>query len=144
MFKKNTLTMSSLIEDIRDSLYTHDKIDLVQKLYSLIAIDGVASREELLFLDKICESLNIDFQSIKDIKNKSLINIDIQIDEEDFSTLDIDFNLPILMQIRQAENELHLWNSRLNTLSEPISRANAQNYIDKYSEFIKSIRGKES
>ena len=141
---KNTLTMSSLIEDIRDSLYTHDKIDLVQKLYSLIAIDGVASREELLFLDKICESLNIDFQSIKDIKNKSLINIDIQIDEEDFSTLDIDFNLPILMQIRQAENELHLWNSRLNTLSEPISRANAQNYIDKYSEFIKSIRGKES
>ena len=136
--------MSSLIEDIRDSLYTHDKIDLVQKLYSLIAIDGVASREELLFLDKICESLNIDFQSIKDIKNKSLINIDIQIDEEDFSTLDIDFNLPILMQIQQAENELHLWNSRLNTLSEPISRANAQNYIDKYSEFIKSIRGKES
>ena len=86
----------------------------------------------------------IDFQSIKDIKNKSLINIDIQIDEEDFSTLDIDFNLPILMQIQQAENELHLWNSRLNTLSEPISRANAQNYIDKYSEFIKSIRGKES
>ena len=75
--------------------------------------------EELLFLDKICESLNIDFQSIKDIKNKSLINIDIQIDEEDFSTLDIDFNLPILMQIQQAENELHLWNSRLNTLSEP-------------------------
>ena len=60
-----------------------------------------------LFLDKICESLNIDFQSIKDIKNKSLINIDIQIDEEDFSTLDIDFNLPILMQIQQAENELH-------------------------------------
>ena len=144
MFKNNTLTMSSLIEDIRDSLYTQDKIDLVQKLYSLIAIDGVASREELLFLDKICESLNIDFQSIKDIKNKSLINIDIQIDEEDFSTLDIDFNLPILMQIQQAENELHLWNSRLNTLSEPISRANAQNYIDKYSEFIKSIRGKES
>ena len=144
MFKNNTLTMSSLIEDIRDSLYTQDKIDLVQKLYSLIAIDGVASREELLFLDKICESLNIDFQSIKDIKNKSLINIDIQIDEKDFSTLDIDFNLPILMQIQQAENELHLWNSRLNTLSEPISRANAQNYIDKYSEFIKSIRSKES
>ncbi len=144
MFKNNTLTMSALIEDIRDSLYTQDKIDLVQKLYSLIAIDGVATKEELLFLDKICESLNIDFQSIRDIKNKSLINIDIQIDEEDFSTLDIDFSLPKLIQIQQAENELHLWNSRLNTLSEPISRANAQTYIDRYSEFIKTIRSKES
>ncbi len=144
MFKNNTLTMSALIEDIRDSLYTQDKIDLVQKLYSLIAIDGVATKEELLFLDKICESLNIDFQSIKDIKNKTLINIDIQIDEEDFSTLDIDFSLPKLIQIQQAENELHLWNSRLNTLSEPISRANAQTYIDRYSEFIKTIRSKES
>ena len=48
MFKNNTLTMSSLIEDIRDSLYTQDKIDLVQKLYSLIAIDGVASRRRTI------------------------------------------------------------------------------------------------
>ena len=45
MFKNNTLTMSFLIEDIRTTIHTN-KIDLVQKLYSLIAIDGVASREE--------------------------------------------------------------------------------------------------
>ena len=54
--------------------------------------------------------------------------------------LDIDFSAPENIQIQQAEDGIIKWNGRLNTLTDPKERTNAQNFINKYSEFIKQKR----
>lgn len=139
-FNLNNLTMSSLMVDVRDSLYTFDKNNLIEKLYALVTVDGKASKEELLFLDKICEYLNIDFEFVKDIKTSQLLNVEVESAGAFYSMLDIDFNSSLNKQLQQAEDQLYLWNSRLNTIIDPKKRANAQLLIDKYSDFIKDMK----
>ena len=112
-------------------------VEIVNNLYALISVDGIASTQEIEFLDKISESLHIDFQYKNEIKTKQLLNVDIEDDKTTFAILEIDFSAPENIQIQQAEDGMTKWNGRLNTLTDPKERTNAQNLINKYSDFIK-------
>ena len=79
-------------------------VEIVNNLYALISVDGIASTQEIEFLDKISESLHIDFQYKNEIKTKQLLNVDIEDDKTNFAILEIDFSAPENIQIQQAED----------------------------------------
>jgi len=143
-FENNELIISQLVKDINISLLQWEIIELVNNLYALISVDGVASIQELDFIDKITESLHIDFQYKNEIKTKQLLNVEIEDDNSSFAILDVDFKAPDYIQIQQAEDGIIKWNGRLNTLTDPKERTYAQNLINKYSEFIKQSRSSKS
>jgi len=136
----NHLIISEIISEINYSLMHWEVVEIVNNLYALISVDGIASIQEIEFLDKITESLHIDFQYKNEIKTKQLLNVDIEDDKTNFAILDIEFSSPENIQIKQAEEGIIKWNGRLNTLTDPKERTNAQNFINKYSEFIKQKR----
>jgi len=136
----NQLIISEIISEINNSLIHWEVVEIVNNLYALISIDGIASTQEIEFLDKITDSLHVDFQYKNEIKTKQLLNVDIEDDKTNFAILDIDFSAPENIQIQQAEDGIIKWNGRLNTLTDPKERTNAQNFINKYSEFIKQKR----
>ena len=136
----NQLIISEIISEVNNSLMHWEVVEIVNNLYALISVDGIASTQEIEFLDKISESLHIDFQYKNEIKTKQLLNVDIEDDKTNFAILDIDFSAPENIQIQQAEDGIIKWNGRLNTLTDPKERTNAQNFINKYSEFIKQKR----
>ena len=143
-FENNELIISQLVKDINISLLQWEIIELVNNLYALIAVDGVASIQELDFLEKISESLHIDFQYKNEIKTKQLLDVEIEDDNSSFAILDVDFKAPDYIQIQQAEDGIIKWNGRLNTLTDPKERTYAQNLINKYSEFIKQSKPSKS
>ena len=133
----NQLIISEIISEVNNSLLHWEVVEIVNNLYALISVDGIASTQEIEFLDKISESLHIDFQYKNEIKTKQLLNVDIEDDKTSFAILEIDFSAPENIQIQQAEDGMTKWNGRLNTLTDPKERTNAQNLINKYSDFIK-------
>lgn len=133
----NQLIISEIISEVNNSLLHWEVVEIVNNLYALISVDGIASTQEIEFLDKITDSLHVDFQYKNEIKTKQLLNVDIEDDKTSFAILDIDFSAPENIQIQQAEDGINKWNGRLNTLTDPKERTNAQNFINKYSEFIK-------
>jgi hypothetical protein len=136
----NQLIISEIISEVNSSLLHWEVVEIVNNLYALISVDGIASTQEIEFLDKITDSLHVDFQYKNEIKTKQLLNVDIEDDKTSFAILDIDFTAPENIQIQQAEDGIIKWNGRLNTLTDPKERTNAQNFINKYSEFIKQKR----
>lgn len=136
----NQLIISEIISEVNKSLMHWELVEIVNNLYALISVDGIASTQEIEFLDKISDSLQIDFQYKNEIKTKQLLNVEIEDDKTNFAILDIDFNAPENIQIQQAEDGIIKWNGRLNILTDPKERTNAQNFINKYSEFIKQKR----
>ena len=143
-FQDNQLIISEIIDEVNNSLMNWEVVEIINNLYALISVDGIASTQEIEFLDKISDSLHIDFQYKNEIKTKQLLNVDIEDDKTNFAILDIDFSAPENIQIQQAEDGIIKWNGRLNTLTDPKERTNAQNFINKYSKFIKQKRTSQS
>ena len=68
----NQLIISEIISEVNNSLLHWEVVEIVNNLYALISVDGIASTQEIEFLDKISESLHIDFQYKNEIKTKQL------------------------------------------------------------------------
>ena len=80
-------------------------VEIVNNLYALISVDGIASTQEIEFLDKISESLHIDFQYKNEIKTKQLLNVDIEDDKTSFAILEIDFSAQKIFKFSKLKME---------------------------------------
>ena len=134
-YQKNNITFSGLVIQINNNFEYLEKVALIKSLYSVALSDGSIDNEELKILELIAENIDVNFQTIKQIKLDKLKNVNIKKDEQDFSDLDINFSGPINSQIDEAKYQLSLWSNRLS-IAEGNQRIEYQLLIDKYSDFL--------
>jgi len=134
-YQRNNITFSGLVIQINNNFEYLEKVALIKSLYSVALSDGSIDNEELKILELIAENIDVNFQTIKQIKLDKLKNVNIKKDEQDFSDLDINFSGPINSQIDEAKYQLSLWSNRLS-IAEGNQRIEYQLLIDKYSDFL--------
>ena len=134
-YQRNNITFSGLVIQINNNFEYLEKVALIKSLYSVAISDGNIDNEELKILELIAENIDVNFQTIKQIKLDKLKNVNIKKDEQDFSDLDISFGGSINSQIEEAKYQLSLWSNRLS-IAEGNQRIEYQLLIDKYSDFL--------
>jgi len=138
-YRKNKITFSKLILQINKEFDQNQKNALLNSLYKVAISDGEIDTEELKLLELISNKLNIDFKSLKNIQSTQLKKVKIIDTSEDFSDLEIDFEISKKDQIVQAKELLNLWISRLNNIVDPRFRSEVQLKIDKLSRFLSKL-----
>ena len=134
-YQKNNITFSALVHEINHIYKLDEKKSLLNSLYIVSVADGKVDPEELRFLELIADNIGVDFESIKKIKETNLENVKHQKIIDDFSDLEINFNVSVGEQIEQAKYQMLLWNSRLGT-ADARRIIEYQLLIDKYSKFL--------
>lgn len=147
---QSTAQLESTIEDINSLSIAHDDIrglkDNITKI-NKIAYDSFGSIKRYELINKITKIHEI-FDQSTDIVNKissfntSLEEIEVLIEQEDYENVDIDFDVPNLLEIHYKLNTLRDFQEKLTVLSENSnedSKFIVKRVISKIFEVIKKF-----
>ena len=129
---KNELSYTNSIKELNELCRKDEKIFILNLLFDVVTVDGVVKNEEIKLLENISSALLIENVLFEDIKEKKLIQANI----ESFSNLIVDEKLSDKEKINFLKKEFIKWNNRLNSLPAGIERDNAQAIINDISEQI--------
>jgi tellurite resistance protein len=129
---KNELSYTNSIKELNELCRKDEKIFILNLLFDVVTVDGVVKNEEIKLLENISGALLIENVLFEDIKEKKLIQANI----ESFSNLIVDEKLSNEEKINFLKKEFIKWNNRLNSLPAGIERDNAQAIINDISEQI--------
>tara|TARA_B100000073_G_scaffold338032_1_gene334687 strand:- start:349 stop:978 length:630 start_codon:yes stop_codon:yes gene_type:complete len=129
---KNELSYTNSIKELNELCRKDEKIFILNLLFDVVTVDGVVKNEEIKLLENISSALLIENVLFEDIKEKKLIQANI----ESFSNLIVDEKLSAEEKINFLKKEFIKWNNRLNSLPAGIERDNAQAIINDISKQI--------
>jgi len=129
---KNELSYTNSIKELNELCRKDEKIFILNLLFDVVTVDGVVKNEEIKLLENISSALLIENVLFEDIKEKKLIQANI----ESFSNLIVDEKLSDEEKINFLKKEFIKWNNRLNSLPAGIERDNAQAIINDISKQI--------
>ncbi len=129
-------------EDISDSIKKFNslasknlKYQLIEFCLDVLSADGVADEAELKNLENLTLEIDLNFDEVKRMKDKTLVKIQTKpssggqsASDESLIGMDIDLTKDEALQF--IKKEYRKWNGRLNTLSPGNERDNAQRMLD--------------
>jgi len=134
--KAGDLALGQVTQRLNEIAEEPQKYEAIELCFDVMAADGVADESELDSIRRIAEALELDYKEIESLRDKRLIELDVELDhqaslesmigiEEDWSS----------NQIKSHIREQYAkWNDRLNNLPEGQERENAQRMLDMISE----------
>ena len=111
------------------------KYQLIEFCLDVLSADGVADEAELKNLENLTLEIDLNFDEVKRMKDKTLVKIQTKpssggqsASDESLIGMDIDLTKDEALQF--IKKEYRKWNGRLNTLSPGNERNNAQRMLD--------------
>ena len=111
------------------------KYQLIEFCLDVLSADGVADEAELKNLENLTLEIDLNFDEVKRMKDKTLVKIQTKpssggqsASDESLTGMDIDLTKDEALQF--IKKEYRKWNGRLNTLSPGNERDNAQRMLD--------------
>ena len=111
------------------------KYQLIEFCLDVLSADGVADEAELKNLENLTLEIDLNFDEVKRMKDKTLVKIQTKpssggqsASDESLIGMDIDLTKDEALQF--IKKEYRKWNGRLNTLSPGNERDNAQRMLD--------------
>ena len=97
-----------------------------------MSADGVADSGELAIINKIAESLGVDYKDVEKFKDRSILELEVTATHEQ--------SMEVLLELdpswgkeeidRHLRDQFTRWNGRLNSLPEGSERQQAQHMLD--------------
>jgi len=128
------------LHEFEEEASRFDKTDLFTLILNVMSSDGQAHKRELELIDIAQEIIDYDYTSLKNIKDKAVINLDL-LDGQNNNLeeiIGIDENMSLDEINEKLAVEFNKWNSRRESLSDPKEIENASNMLAQ----IATIRGK--
>ena len=111
------------------------KYQLIEFCLDVLSADGVADEAELKNLENLTLEIDLNFEEVKRMKDKTLVKIQTKPSSggqsaSDESLIGMDTDLTKDEALQFIKKEYRKWNGRLNTLSPGNERDNAQRMLD--------------
>ena len=134
--KDEDLTLSEITTRMNEIDNENAKIDALELAFQVMSADGVAQNEELETINKIAESMGVDYEDIKKLKDQNILKLDASVSTQESAEalLDIDPNWDAEQINRHLRSLFQTWNGRLNALPEGTERDQAQRMISLIGE----------
>ena len=130
------LELSSLVKSMNRYAENKEKYDTMELCYEVMAADGEAAEQEIEVLNNLCSALDLDFNEIQKIKDKSIVKLTSKsfgsAANEDVLGIDPAWdNAKIRKHLR---TEFQKWSSRVTALPDGNERGNAQKMLELIAE----------
>ena len=118
-----------------------DKFIALELCLDVLAADGFADEAELNLVKDLSTKLDLDYDEVQKMKDKTMISIDTKLSSSD-STSDealivLNMNLNKEDSLAFVKKEFIKWNGRLNSLQAGNERDNAQRMLDALARLKK-------
>ena len=127
-------SVDSAIEKFANLSDNNTKHQLIKLCLEVLTADGIADELELKNLENLCDRISIDYDDIKAIKDKALVEIITNKSSvnsaTDESLVGMNSNLSNEEALKFIKKEYRTWNGRLNSLESGNKRDNAQKMLD--------------
>ncbi len=136
---EGNLSLSTIVEELNDIDNETAKYNAVELCLDVMAADGEADPEELVLVQRLAESLGLDYEELQKMKDKRMITLDLTMSDgaSPEELLGIEEGWTPDQINRHLRSEFAKWNGRLNNLENAEERANAQRMLDLISEVRK-------
>ena len=126
------ISISDQIDHINRVAGKPEKYAAMELCLDVMAADGVADKQEMDMLNRLCESLGLSMESFKEMKEKRTISLEhANFSSDDlWGRLDIDSGLPNQEKKRHLNSLYRKWNSRAESLEDGDEREKAQEMLD--------------
>ena len=130
------LTFSEVTNRMNEIAEEPQKYEAIELCFDVMAADGVADETEMDSIRRIAEALELNYEEIESLRDKTLIELDVKIDHQASLETIIGIQKDWSQQQTKAfiRTEFAKWNDRLNNLPEGQERENAQRMLDMLSE----------
>ena len=130
--KDGNLVLSDITKRLNEIDNEAVKLDAIELAFQVMSADGVADPQELETINRIAESLGIDYDEIEKFKDQNILKLDASVASEKSmeALLDIDSDWDNEQINRHLRTLFQRWNGRLNSLDEGPEREQAQHMID--------------
>ena len=136
--KKGGLILSNLTKILNKIDDKRLKYDAIELCHEVMTADGIADASELEIINKIAKSLKIDPKELKNITEKSLLDVKQISGNTSLETImGIDKSWSNEKIKKHLLLEFSKWNNRINVLKTESERNNAQKMLDNIAELRK-------
>ncbi len=141
--KDGNLVLSDITKRLNEIDNEAVKLDAIELAFQVMSADGVADPQELETINRIAESLGIDYDEIEKFKDQNILKLDASVASEKSmeALLDIDSDWDNEQINRHLRTLFQRWNGRLNSLDEGPEREQAQHMIDLIGKCQKKYAG---
>ncbi len=133
------LSLSSMTAALNEIGEESPKYQAVELCLDVMAADGVAEASELQVIRQIAEALGLDYDELQRMKDLRMVGLDAKVSKnanpEEIIGIDESWSRDRIRE--HLRGEFAKWNARLNNLSDPAERANAQSMLDLIAELRK-------
>jgi tellurite resistance protein len=134
--KKKEFSLRKVVDRLNDIGDIAVKYEAIELCFAVLAADGVADAKELDIVKRIAKALDLDFDEIEKMRDKTIMELDASVsfgvNVEQLLGIEKDWNNDKIK--RHLRKEFQKWNDRLSTLSEGEERNNAQRMLDLIAE----------
>lgn len=137
--RQGSLSLGRICEQIAECTDHSERYEAMELCLDVMAADDRADPAELKVIRQVAEVLELDLDELKRMKDQRLVGLSaavegVQAEHSLEELLDIDPSWPKDRIRKHLRAEFKVWNGRLNNLTEPGERANAQRMIELISE----------
>ena len=114
-----------------------EKFEVIELCMDVMAADGSAHESEMKLIWSISDALGVDRKEVELLKDKKVLNLDVQAGVEKQSAesiLGIDPSWPISRKKQVLREEFAKWNARIEGLKDASEKAKAQQMLDLIAE----------
>jgi uncharacterized tellurite resistance protein B-like protein len=130
------LTLSEATNRMNEIAEEPQKYEAIELCFDVMAADGLADETEMDSIRRIAEALDLNYEEIESLRDKTLIELDVDIDHQ----ASLETIVGIQEDWSQEQTKVYIrtefakWNDRLNNLPEGQERDNAQRMLEMLSE----------
>jgi len=136
------LSMSAPISSMNQHADDSDKFEAIELCMDVMAADGTADQSEMDLIWKITKSLKIDREEVEKIKDRKILNLDVD-SNSDASSVEALLGMDPAWTDKEKRDflrkEFSKWNSRIHGIADPAEKEKAQRMLDLISEARKSL-----
>jgi len=136
------LTMSAPISSLNEHADESDKFEAIELCMDVMAADGTADQSEMDLVWTITKSLKIDRKEVESIKDRKILNLNVDTNTEGTSAealLGMDPNWSNKEKRDFLRKEFSKWNSRIHGITDPKEKEKAQHMLDLISQVRNSL-----
>lgn len=137
--KADRLSLSEVTAALNEIDEESPKYQAVELCLDVMAADGVAEASELQVIRQIAEALGLDYDELQRMKDLRMVGLDAKVSKnaapEEIVGIDETWSRERIRE--HLRSEFAKWNARLNNLTDPDERANAQSMLDLIADLRK-------
>lgn len=136
------LSLSELTQTLNESGSIPTRYSCIDLLYEVLTADGIADPDELVTMKKIASALDIDADELERIADQKMVGVRAKVESDDDleQLLEIDPDWDAQKVKRHLRELFQKWNNRMNTLTDPAEKANAQRMLNLIAEARKKYQ----